>query len=118
MLEHGDLRLPEEFLAYMKRIPIARDFVLLLAYSLFPRIQAVLDAAPEKDGNDIEKLLETSDAEIMRMRETAPHLFLAWLSSHPIDKESLPFVTRCFEHCVEHLTEHVQEQVKKHLLEE
>ena len=118
MLEHGDLRLPEEFLAYMKRIPIARDFVLLLAYSLFPRIQAVLDAAPEKDGNDIEKLLETSDAEIMRMRETAPHLFLAWLSSHPIDKESLPFVTRCFEHCVEHLTEHVQEQVKRHLLEE
>ena len=72
MLEHGDLRLPKDFLAYLKRIP---------------------------------------------MRENAPHLFLAWLSSHPIDEESLPFVTRCFEHCVEHLTEHVQKQVKKHLTE-
>ena len=56
MLEHGDLRLPEDFLAYLKRIPIARDFTLLLAYSLFPRIQEVLDTVPEKDGNDVEAL--------------------------------------------------------------
>ena len=115
MLEHGDLRLPEEFLAYLKRIPIARDFVILLAYSLFPRIQAVLDTVHEKGRNDVENLLKVSDAEIMRMRENAPHLFLAWLSSHPIDEESLPFVIHCFAHCVEHLTVHVQKQVKKHL---
>ena len=118
MLEHGDLRLPEDFLAYLRRIPIARDFTLLLAWSLFPPIQEVLDAAHEKDGNDIEKLFKIAAVEIMRMRENAPHLFLSWLSSHPIDEESLPFVTRCFEHCVEHLTEHVQKQVMKHLLEE
>lgn len=118
MLEHGDLRLPEDFLAYMKRIPIARDFTLLLAYSFFPRIQAVLDAIPESDEKSVEDLLKISDAEIMRMRENAPHLFLAWLSSHKIDEESLPFVTRCFERCVERLTEHVQKQVKKHMLEE
>lgn len=117
MLEHGDLRLPEDFLAYMKRIPIARDFTLLLAYSFFPRIQAVLDIVPGEDGNDVEKLLNIADAEIMRMRENAPHLFLAWLSSHKINEESLPFVTRCFEQCVERLTEHVQKQVKKHLQE-
>lgn len=114
MLEHGDLRLPEDLMAYLKRVPIARDFVLLLAYSLFPRIQAVLDAIPESDGNSVEDLLKIEDAEIMWMREDAPHLFLAWLSSHPNDEESLPFVTHCFEQC-EHLTEHVQKQVKKHL---
>ena len=53
MLEHGDLRLPEDFLAYLKRIPIARDFTLLLAYSLFPRIQEVLDTVPEKTGTTL-----------------------------------------------------------------
>ena len=118
MLQHGALKLPDDFLAYMKRVPIARDFTLLLAYSFFPRIQAVLDTVPESDGNNVKKLLEIADAEIVRMRENAPHLFLAWLSSHKIDEESLPFVTRCFEHCVERLTKHIDEQVKKHFAEE